>query len=106
MRAHLGGNIVDAESSGGGFHDYARDERAQLTTMMIRRGRLLRRGGDERADAAARLDDAGALELGVDAHYRVGIDAEIDCELAHGRQLLADRKSTGGNGGAQTAIEL
>ena len=106
MRAHLGGDIVDAESSGGRVSDHARDERAQLAAVMVRRLCLLRRGGDERADAAARFDDAGALELGVDARDGVGVDAEVDGELADGGELIADLEAAGGDGGAQAAIEL
>jgi len=67
MRPHLGGDIVDAESCGGRVRENAGDERAQLTTVMVRRVSLLGRGDDERADAAPGFDDAGALELGVDA---------------------------------------
>ena len=46
-------------------------------------------GADERPDAAPGLDDAGALELRVDPRHGVGVDAEIDGELADGRQLVA-----------------
>src|SRR4051812_30716516 len=106
MPAQLRGDIVDAESSGSRVSDHARDERAQLAAMMIRRVGLLRRGGDERADAAARFDDAGALELRVDAGDGVGVDAEVDGELAHGRQLSAGRQAAGGNRRAQAAVEL
>lgn len=106
MRAHLGGDIVDAESSGGRVGEHAGDERTQLTAVMVRRLSLLRRRGDERPDAAPRVDDAGALELGVDARDGVGVDAEIDGELADGRELIADLETTGGDGGAKAAIEL
>jgi hypothetical protein len=73
---------------------------------MVRRLRLLRCGGDERPDAAPRLDDAGPLELGVDAGDGVGVDAEVDGELADGGQLVAGLEAAGGNGGAKRAIEL
>src|SRR6185295_1748206 len=106
MRAHLGGDIVDAESSGGRVSDHARDERAQLTAVMVRRLCLLRRGGDERADAAPGLDDAGTLELGIDARDGVGVDAEVDGELADGWELVADLEAAGGDRGAQAAVEL
>src|SRR5260221_9781429 len=105
MRAHLGGDIVDAESSGGRVPDDARDERAQLTAVVVRRLSLLRCGGDERADAAARLDDAGALELGVDAGDGIGVDAEVDGELADGGELIAGLEAAGGDRGAEGAIE-
>ncbi len=106
MRDYFGGDIVDAESSGGGVADDARHERAQLTSVMVRRLCLLRRRDHERADTAARLDHAGPFELGVDARDGVGVDAEVDRELADGGQLIADLEAAGGDGGAQAAIEL
>jgi hypothetical protein len=46
MRAHLGGDIVDAESSGGRVSDHARDERA-ADGGGVRRLRLVRARGDD-----------------------------------------------------------
>src|SRR5471032_1856339 len=86
MRPHLGGDIVDAESCGGRVRENAGDERAQLTTVMVRRVSLLGRGDDERADAAAGLDHAGAL--------------------ADGGELIAGVEASGGDGRAKPAIEL
>jgi hypothetical protein len=106
MRAHFGGDIVDAESGGGRVSDHARHECAQLTTVMVGRLCLLRRGGDEGADAAARFDDAGPFELGVDTGDGVGVDAEVDGELTDGGQLIAGLESAGRNRRAQAAIEL
>ena len=53
-----------------------------------------------------RVDDAGALELGVDAGDGVGVDAEVDGELADGGELIADLEAAGGDRGAEAAIEL
>jgi hypothetical protein len=106
MRAHLGGDIVDAESSGGRVGEHAGDERTQLTAVIVWRLSLLRRRGDEGPDAAPRVDDAGALELGVDASDSVGVDAEIDGELADGRELIAGLEAAGGDRGAEAAVEL
>jgi hypothetical protein len=106
MRAQLGGDIVDAESGRGGVPNYAGDEGTQLTAVMVGRLRLLGRRGDERPDAAPRFDDAGPLELGVDAGDSVGIDAEVDGKLANGGKLVAGLESAGGNRGAKRAIEL
>src|SRR5437764_7190415 len=100
MRPQLRGDIVDTESGGGGVADDAGDEGAQLTAVLVRRMRLLRCGGDERADAAARLNDAGPFELGVDPGDGVGVDAEIDGELTDGRQLIAGAQPAGADGGA------
>ena len=106
MRAHLRGDIVDAESSGGRVGENAGDERAQLTAVVIRRLGLLRRRGDKGPDATPRFDDAGALELGVDARDSVGVDAEVDGELADGRELIADMEAAGGNRRAEATVEL
>ena len=94
------------ESRGGGVGEHAGDERAQPALVLARRLRLRGRGGDERSDAAPRLDDAGALELGVDARDGVGVDAEVDRQLADGRQLVAGPQAAGGDRGAQAALEL
>ena len=61
---------------------------------------------DERADAASGFDDAGAFELGVDARDGVGVDAQVDGELADGRQLVAGLQPAGGDRRAQPALEL
>src|SRR5476651_114797 len=96
MRAHLGRDIVDGESGGCRVGKHASDERTQLTTMMVGGMGLLRGGDDERPDAAASLDDAAALELRVDARDGVGVDAEVDRELADRGELIADLESAGG----------
>jgi hypothetical protein len=106
MSAHFGRDIVDAESSGGRVGENTSDERAQLAAMVIRGLRLLRVGDDERANAAARFDDAGALELRVDAGHRVRVDLEVDRELTHGRELIAQLEASGRDGGAQPTVEL
>ena len=107
MRAQRGEHIVDGESG-------ARSASASTRVTNARscggdgpaRSCFGRRRGDERADAAPRLEDAGALELGVDARDGVGVDAELDRQLADGGQLIAGVQPAGGNGGAQAAIEL
>ena len=77
-----------------GVGEHAGDERAQPALVLARRVRLRGRGGDERADAAPRLEDAGALELGVDARDGVGVDA-ADRRRAGGRSA-ADRRAAAG----------
>ena len=49
---------------------------------------------------------AGAFEFGVDARDGVGVDAQIDGELADGRQLVARAAAAGGDRRAQAALEL
>ncbi len=89
-----------------GVGEHARDEGAQPAFVLARRVRLRRRGADERPDAAPRFDDAGALELGVDARDGVGVDLQVDGELADGRQLVARLQPAGGDRRAQPALEL
>ena len=91
---------------GVGVRQHARDEGAQPAVVLARRVRLRRRGADERADAAARLDHPGPLELGIDPGHGVGVDAQIDRELTHGRQLIARPQPAGGDRRAQPAFEL
>ena len=64
MRTQLRGDIVDAESGGGGVADDTGDEGAQLTAVLIRGMRLLRGGGDERF--LARPSPPARGVLGVD----------------------------------------
>ncbi len=61
---------------------------------------------DKRADAAARFDHAAALELGVDAGHRIGVDPQLDGELPHGRKLVARPQPARRNRRAQAAFEL
>ena len=83
--------IVDGEAGRVGIGEHARHEGAQPAVVLARRVRLRGGGADERPDAAAGFDDAGALELGVDPGDRVGVDAEVDRELPDRRQLIAGR---------------
>ena len=106
MRVERVDHVVDGEAGGVGVGQHARDEGAQPAFVLARRVGLRRRGADERADAAPRLDDAGALELGVDARDGVGVDAQLDGQLADGRQLVARPQPAGGDRRAQPAFEL
>ena len=64
------------------------------------------RGGDERADAAPRLQDARALEVGVDARDRVRVHLQLDGQLPDGRQLRARRQPPRRNRPANALFEL
>jgi len=74
--------------------------------MLLGRMRFRRRGDDERADAAARFQNAGAFELRIDTRHGVRVDAQFDRELTDGRQLVAGDEAAGGDRGAQCPIEL
>ena len=47
-----------------------------------------------------------ALELRVDPRHGVGVDAQVDRELADGRQLIAGLQPAGGDRRPQPAFEL
>src|SRR5688572_32255969 len=98
-------DVVEREAGGRGVRQQPGDESPKPSFVLFRRVGLRRRGADERADAAARLEDARAFELRVDARDRVGVDAQFDGELADGRQLVAGREPAGGNGRAQGRSE-
>ena len=107
MRRQFGDHIGDGESSGVGVGENTSDEGAQATRALLR-GPGFRRacGTDERSDAAPGFEDSGALEVGVDAGDRIGIDAEVDRELADGRQLIPRPQPARGNRGAKAPLEL
>ena len=82
------------EAGGGRVGQHARDERAQPPFVLAGGCACCGRGADERSDAAPRLDDAGALELGVDARDGVGVDAAA--RRPAGGRSAAGRRAAGG----------
>src|SRR5262245_4481566 len=74
--------------------------------MFGRRPGTLRRGADERSDAAPRLEHAVALEMRVDAGDGVRVDAQVDGKLADGGELIAGAQASGRDGRPQTALDL
>ena len=63
---------------------------------------------DQRVEVPVALphDDAVALEREVDLRHRVRIDARLDRELAHRRQLIAGLEPARGDRNADGAVEL
>ncbi len=61
---------------------------------------------DERAGAHVGLHEAGELELGVGAAHRVGVDGEVDRELAHRRQAVAGPDRARGDGALHLVDDL
>src|SRR5438045_9738577 len=91
----------------GSFSQKSVGERAQpplavLAMRLLRRVRV----GDERADAALGGQYAVALEGEVDAGHRVGVDAQIDGQLADGGELIAGAELSGGEAHPDGALEL
>ena len=106
MRAQGADHVVQREPGRVGVGQHAGHEGPQAAIVLARWMRPGGAGRDERSDAAPGLDDAGTLQFGVDAGDGVGVDPEIDGELADGRQLIARPDAAGGNRGAEPAFEL
>ena len=53
-----------------------------------------------------RFEHARALEVGVDAGDGIGVDSQVDGQLADGGKLIAGLQTAGRNGGAEPAFEL
>ena len=106
MRAERSDDIVDGESGSGRVGLDAYDERGQPALIVVWWMRLFGSRGHERADTAACFEDARPFELGVDARDGIGIHAQLNGELTDGRELFADLEASGGDGGAERAVEL
>ena len=61
---------------------------------------------DECSGALVGFEHASEFELAVGAHHGVGIDRQIDGELAHGGKLVAGGEGTGGNATADLIDQL
>jgi len=61
---------------------------------------------DESAGTLMRFEQAIVLKLAVGTNYGVGIDFEVHCELANGRQLIPGREIAGGNRSADLVYDL
>ena len=106
MRSERGEQVVNRESGSVGISQDARDEGAQ-PALVITRGMCLRRcRADEGANPSSGLDDAPALELGVDPGDGVRIDAELDGKLTHGGKLVAGAEPARGDGSPEAPLEL
>ena len=62
--------------------------------------------GDECARPLMGFEQAAEFQFAVSPHYRIGIDGEIDRELAHRRQLIAGVQRTGGDATARLVDQL
>ena len=92
MRAQGADHVVERRSPAASASASTRvDKGAQAAIVLARRMRLCGRRGDERPDAPLRLDDAGALEFGIYARDGIGVDRQIDGQLADGGQLSPGR---------------
>ena len=89
MRPQRGQHLVRAESMRVAVGEHACGKRAQPARVLRRRSRFGAAGANERPDPPPRLEDAGALEFAVYACNGVGVDLELDRQLANRRELIA-----------------
>jgi len=61
---------------------------------------------DEGSGALMSFEQAAQFQLAIGAHHGVGIDGEIDGELAHGGQLIAGLQRAGGDAAPYLVDEL
>ena len=61
---------------------------------------------DERSGAHVGLHEAGELELVLGAAHRVGVDGEVDRELAHGGEAVARAQRARGDGALHLVDDL
>ena len=106
MRLKSRQDIVDGEASRVGIGQDAGNKSSEATLVLPWRVCLRRSGADERSDAAACLDYAGAFEFRVHAGNRVGVDLEVDRQLPDGRELIARSEPASGNRRPEPALEL
>ena len=106
MCVKSGEHISDGETRRVGIRQDAGDECAEPAFVLLGRVSLRRRRADERSHATARLDDAGAFELGIDPRDGVRVDLQIDRELSDGWQLVPRAQPSRGDRGPQPTFEL
>jgi hypothetical protein len=87
VRSQRRQQFLEGEAVTVGVREDARREARELAALPLGRPCPFGADGDERSDAAARFDDARALEVGVSAGHRVRVDAEVHRQLAYDRHL-------------------
>jgi hypothetical protein len=98
MRLDFSDEFARREARGGGVSENACHKRPQPPFVLVSRPRLGRARPDKGSDAASSLEDAVAFELGIHAGNGIRVDAQIDRQLANGRQLIADAETASRNG--------
>ena len=82
--------------------------RRHLVKLTFTLGRLLLRllVADKGPGALMGFEQSPEFQLAIGAHYRVGIDGQIDRELANRGKLIAGGERTGGNSGPHLVDQL
>jgi len=97
--------FANGEARGAGSCDGVRGDLLELTLALVG-GTVVFLVADEGARTLVSFEQAIVLELTVGAHDSVGIDFEIDGELADGGQLVAGSEVAGCDGSADLVNNL
>src|SRR5437016_4364469 len=79
---------------------------AQVPIAIASARGLVRSRGNKSADAPACFDHAGALQLGINFSDGISVDTQLDRQLPHGRQLIAELQPPGRNRKANGPFQL
>lgn len=74
--------------------------------MLTWRPRFSRARANERSDPSSCFENAGSLEVGVDARHGVGVDPQVDRQLPDRGELVARIQASGRDRCPQGPIEL
>lgn len=106
MCPQRGDQVIDGKTRRVGIGEHANDEGAHATFAVAWRVGLCGRGADKRSDPALGLDHASTFQFRVDSRDGIGVDLEIDGQLADCGKLIARAQPIGGDCCSQSAFEL
>ena len=90
-------HVVNRKASRVCFGDEMIRQLAQVPVAVLPARCLGRPGSDKSPDPSARFYHATSFQLGVNFGHGVGVDAQLDRQLAHRWQLVADAQLPGRN---------
>src|SRR5690348_7493351 len=97
--------VADGEAGRAGAGNKLGDKLCELAAA-LRGGPLDGVLGNKRAGALLRVENAAQLHLAVRARNGVGINRQLDCDAADGRELVARTKQPGRGGGLDLVDKL
>jgi hypothetical protein len=106
MCAESSDHIVYGQTRCRSVGEDARDKRAKATLMFARGMGPCGRSADERSNSTFCLDHPATLQFRVYPRHRIRIHLEINCELAHGGQLITWPQSPCGDRRPESTLEL
>jgi len=99
-------HLFDTEAGSGRISQDARGKCTEPTLVFGPGTRFRGRRADKRANAAPRLEHAGAFEIHIDSGDGIGVDLEIDGELPNRGQLIAHSKASRSNRCPEAPFDL